>query len=68
MPPGAISPSIMLKIVMPPPPGENESWKELTAPVEVSVVDAANSADAQIAEPLLLALHHAAGRVARPRC
>ena len=48
VPPGAISPSIMLKIAIPPPPGVNESWKEFTAPVEVSVVDAANSADAQM--------------------
>ncbi len=43
MPPGAISPSIMLKTVSPPPNGVNESWKEFTAPVEVSVVEAANS-------------------------
>src|SRR5690349_5199229 len=43
MPPGAISPSAMLKIVIPPPNGVSESWKQFTAPVEVSVVDAANT-------------------------
>ena len=32
----------MLKIVMPPPKAEYESWKESTAPVEVSVVRAFN--------------------------
>ncbi len=44
-PPGDTSPSIMLSITTPPPPAVNESWKELTAPVEVPVVEAANSAD-----------------------
>src|SRR6516165_11600050 len=43
MPPGAISPSAMLKIVIPPPNGVSESWKQFTEPVDVSVVDAANT-------------------------
>src|SRR5664279_3992968 len=34
----------MLKIATPPPPAVNESCIELTAPVDVDVVDAANSA------------------------
>ena len=45
-PPGAISPSIMLSIATPPPGAVNESCIELTAPVDVPVVDAPNSADA----------------------
>src|SRR5215469_5895161 len=42
-PPGAISPSAMLNTAMPPPNGVSESWKQLIAPVLVTVVDAANS-------------------------
>ena len=42
-PPGAISPSAMSNSAMPPPNGVSESWKQFTAPVEVTVVDAANS-------------------------
>src|SRR5215467_13758607 len=43
MPPGAISPSAISSSAMPPPNGVSESWKQLTAPVEVTVVDAANT-------------------------
>src|SRR6204780_5675692 len=42
-PPGAISPSAMSNSAMPPPNGVSESWKQFTAPVEVTVVAAANS-------------------------
>src|SRR5215469_8111032 len=42
-PPGTTSPIIMLNSAMPPPNGVNESWNEFTAPVLVTVVDAANS-------------------------
>ena len=45
MPPGAISPSIMLTIGTPPPSGVNESCIESTAPVEVRVVAFAKSAE-----------------------
>src|SRR5215472_2476443 len=48
IPPGAISPSVMLNSAMPPPNGVSESWKQFTAPVEVSVVDAANTAQAGV--------------------
>src|SRR5215471_5666698 len=44
-PPGAISPSAISNNAMPPPNAVNESWNEFTAPVEVTVVDAANSAE-----------------------
>src|ERR1700733_4944355 len=44
-PPGAISPRAMSNRAMPPPNGVNESWNEFTAPVEVTVVDAANRED-----------------------
>lgn len=43
MPPGTISPSAMSSSAMPPPNGDSESWKQFTAPVDVTVVDAANS-------------------------
>ena len=43
MPPGAISPSAMSISVIAPPNGDSESWKQFTAPVEVTVVDAAHS-------------------------
>ena len=42
-PPGAISPSAMSNSAMPPPNAVNESWNEFTEPVEVTVVEAANS-------------------------
>ena len=44
-PPGATSPSIMFASSTPPPRDVYESWNELTAPVDVSVVD-----DAKVAE------------------
>jgi len=43
MPPGAISPSAMSSTVIAPPNGLSESWKQFTAPVDVTVVDAANT-------------------------
>src|SRR6516165_6457785 len=43
IPPGAISPSAMSNSAIPPPNGVSESWKQFTAPVEVTVVDAANN-------------------------
>ncbi len=43
IPPGAISPRAMSSRAMPPPNGVSESWKQFTAPVEVTVVDAAHS-------------------------
>src|SRR6202041_2679368 len=43
MPPGATSPSAMSNSAIPPPNGVSESWKQFTAPVEVTVVDPANS-------------------------
>src|SRR4029077_20197379 len=43
MPPGAISPSAMSNRAIPPPNGVSESWKQFTAPVEVTVVEEANS-------------------------
>src|SRR5215469_2137115 len=46
IPPGATSPSAMSNSAMPPPNGVSESWKQLTEPVEVTVVDAANSEQA----------------------
>ena len=42
-PPGAISPSAMSNSAIPPPNGVSESWKQFTEPVEVTVVDAANT-------------------------
>ncbi len=48
MPPGAISPSVMSNSAMPPPNGVSESWKQFTAPVEVTVVDAANNEQAGV--------------------
>ena len=42
-PPGEISPSIMCSIGASPPIGVNESCMQLTAPVEVPVVAAANT-------------------------
>ncbi len=42
VPPGAISPNMMSSSAMPPPIAVNESCAESTAPVEVSVVEAAN--------------------------
>src|SRR5215467_10418935 len=43
MPPGAISPNAMSNRAMPPPNAVSESWKQFTDPVEVTVVDAANT-------------------------
>src|SRR5215467_2643298 len=43
IPPGTISPSAMSSSAMPPPNAVSESWKQFTAPVEVTVVDAANT-------------------------
>src|SRR5580698_6903010 len=43
IPPGAISPSAMSNSAIPPPNGVSESWKQFTAPVEVTVVDDAKS-------------------------
>jgi hypothetical protein len=43
IPPGAISPRAMSSSTMPPPNGVSESWKQLTEPVDVTVVDAANT-------------------------
>src|SRR6516225_61027 len=43
IPPGVISPSAMSSSAMPPPNGVSESWKQFTAPVDVTVVDAANT-------------------------
>src|SRR5580704_1074488 len=43
IPPGATSPSAMSNSAMPPPNGVSESWKQFTAPVDVTVVDAANT-------------------------
>src|SRR6516165_10639642 len=43
IPPGAISPSAMSNTAMPPPNGVSESWKQFTEPVDVTVVDAANT-------------------------
>ena len=62
-PPGATSPSIMLNSTIPPPNAVYESWKEFTAPVEVTVVDAANSRRARDAEPDFLALHRGVRRL-----
>ncbi len=50
----------MLRISRPPPTPPYDEWKELTAPVEVPVVETANSDDAGHAEPRLLALHRGA--------
>src|SRR5215467_14389247 len=43
IPPGAISPSAMSSTAIPPPNGVSESWKQFTEPVDVTVVDAANT-------------------------
>ena len=45
VPPGAISPSIMLNSSVAPPMDVYESWNESTAPVDVTVVAVANAAD-----------------------
>src|SRR5215469_3619673 len=42
-PPGATSPRAISASAIPPPKGVSESWKQLTAPVDVTVVEAANS-------------------------
>ena len=43
IPPGATSPSAMSITVMAPPNGVSESWKQFTAPVDVTVVEAAHN-------------------------
>src|ERR1700722_18512856 len=48
MPPGATSPSAMSNRAMPPPNGLSESWKQFTAPVDVTVVEAANNEQAGV--------------------
>ena len=45
VPPGDTSPSFMLTSGIMPPSGVKLSWPELTEPVEVPVVEAANSPD-----------------------
>ena len=64
-PPGDTSPSIMLSRATPPPSRGIESCMEFTAPVEVPVVDTANSAEAAVPEADLLALHRRTGRRGR---
>ena len=57
-PPGAASPSPMLRIVIPPPNGVYESCIEFTEPVEVSVVLApGNGHPGYRSGPLCLRLH-----------
>ena len=48
VPPGAISPNIMLNMAAPPPNGVYESCQELIAPVDVRVVLVMNNAEAGI--------------------
>ena len=45
-PPGATSPRPMLNMSRPPPTPVYEEWNELTAPVEVPVVETAKRAEA----------------------
>src|ERR1039457_3003390 len=47
-PPRALSPRAMSNRAMPPPNGVNESWNEFTAPVDVTVVEAANSEEPDV--------------------
>ena len=68
-PPGATSPSIMLTIGIMPPSAVYESWNELTAPVEVSVVAAAKVAEFDTPNRISLpsiAAPTACGTVPRP--
>ena len=56
-PPGATSPSCMLNSVIMPPRLVYESWNESTAPVDVSVVASANTAEFGNAEALFDTFH-----------
>jgi len=47
---------------MPPPKGVNESWNEFTDPVDVTVVEAANSDDPGVPKTTFLAFHRAMAR------
>src|SRR5215475_7161815 len=68
-PPGTTSPIIMLNSATPPPNGVNESWNEFTAPVEVTVVDAANSDDAGMPNATFLpSIAAPAALAATPEC
>ena len=60
MPPGLTSPNMMLTSGTAPPPGVMLSWKQLTAPVDVPVVEAREEAASGRAEADLLAFHVAA--------
>ena len=62
MPPGATSPSIMFSSVIAPPRLVYESWKQSTAPVEVSVVRGGEDGRVGHAEPGLGALGRRADR------
>ena len=66
-PPGDTSPSFMLTSGIMPPSGVKLSCAQLTAPVDVPVVEAANTPGDGGAEADLLALHVAAGLVGRDR-
>ena len=57
----------MLISGMTPPSGVKLSWAASTAPVDVPVVEAANTPDASGTEADLLALHVAARLVGRDR-
>src|SRR6516165_4982288 len=68
-PPGTTSPIIMLNRTVPPPNGVNESWNELTAPVDVTVVEAANKDDAGMPNTTFLpSIAAPAARRATPEC
>src|SRR6516225_7425578 len=68
-PPGTTSPIIMLYSATPPPNGVNESWNEFTAPVEVTVVDAANSDEAGMPNATFLpSIAAPAACAATPEC
>ena len=64
-PPGLTSPSIMWLSGTPPPSGVKLSCIELTEPLDVPVVEAAQSAGGGRSEADLLALHVPAGLVGR---
>ena len=70
IPPGATSPSAMSNSAMPPPNGVSESWKQLTEPVDVTVVDAANTEQPGVpvrtSTPSIRAVRESAPRC--PRC
>src|SRR4249919_1207125 len=59
----------MWKMASPPPSAEKEEWNELTAPVEVPVVEAANRADAASPKRVSLpSMDAPASRSAVPGC